>query len=85
MVMERYRVCISFESDFGIGGAGITAISHLYYRRIGCHPMYDSQMHAASIAYSIQQTYYKSCGTARAHTHRPGASGRDELPANAFI
>ncbi|UKZ84895.1 uncharacterized protein TrAFT101_000784 [Trichoderma asperellum] len=67
MVMERYRADISFGSDFGIGGGGITAISHLSYRRIGCHPMYDSQMHAASIAYSIQQAY-KSCGTARAHT-----------------
>lgn len=22
-------------------------------KRIGCHPMYDRQMHAASIAYSI--------------------------------
>lgn len=41
MVMERYRADMSFESDFGSGGGGINAISHLYYRRIGRHPMYD--------------------------------------------
>lgn len=52
-------------------------------------PCTISQMHAASIAYSIQHTAYSKSTKvvvqrARTHTHRPKTSGRDELPANAL-